>query len=412
MRRGCAKMLRNHYNQQELQKHFARQEGKHYKLTLVDLKNKHIGSRNVETAFYEEGLYSDELERELNLKVEIPGMKVFDKVYNSERFVTLTRDELEKMKKYLLIQQYRNPTNISEYSPDWKGDVLGYNKTYEEGGQTYKEHVYEMMHHVLDHSWEELLYSEEEEVQHNARGINGTMTLFVRSGHEFVINDLGLVTERQVWNRYSQNPEFKKSLGDSLLSLVPNATDEQIEQYNQAHQWHDNYTFYPISSHSGVITIENLWVIMMKVRKAYSCDFNNGELVRSADPDFFRWMNDEIGLHSRFIQENFVPCIPDYRSDQLKNVTSEMELANVIDANKSQDDRFIYPVIDLSLKWTEYLNRLTINEADRYFAFGSNMDGRITIDNYEMCRILNSDAGFKQDLSWIQNIDDWTKPIN
>ncbi len=405
-------MVKNHYNQQELQKHFARHEGKHYKLTLVDLKRKRIGSRNVETAFYEEGLYSDDLEIELNSKVEGPGMKVFDKVYNSKEFVTLTRDELEKMKKYLLIQQYRNPTNISSYSPEYKGDMLGYNKMYEKEGHTYKEHVYNMMHHILDHSWEELLHSKEDEVQNNARGINGTMTLFVRSGHEFVMNDLGLVTERQEWTNYSQNTEFKKLLKDSLLSRIPDATDEQIEQDIQTHQWYDNFTFYPISSHFGIITIEQLWVIMMKSRNAYILCLEHGELVTKQDPDFFRWMNDEIDLHSRFIQKNFVPCISKYQSDQLMKATSMAELANLIDTNKSPDDKYVYPVIDLSLEWTEYLNRLTINEADKYFAFGSDIDGRVTIDNYEMHRLLNPNIGFKQNLSWIQEINDWTKPVN
>lgn len=405
-------MVKNHYNQQELQKHFARYDGKHYKLTLVDLKRKRIGSRNVETAFYEEGLYSDDLERELNSKVEGPGMNVFDKVYNSERDVTLTRDELEKMKKYLLIQQYRNPTNISSYSPEWEGDVLGYNKMYEKEGHTYKEHVYNMMHNILDNSWEELLYSKEEEVQHNTRGINGTMTLFVRSGHEFVMNDLGLVTERQEWTNYSQDTEFKKLLKDSLLSHIPDATDEQIEQYIQVHQWYDNFTFYPISSHFGIITIEQLWVSMMKTKKAYRCISDRNELVMRTNPDFFRWMNDEIGLHSRFIQDNFLPCRPEYHSDLLKKATSEAELANLINTDKSPDDRYVYPVIDLSLEWTEYLNWLTINEADRYFAFGSDIDGRVTIDNYEMHRLLNPNIEFKKDLSWIQEINDWTKPIN
>ena len=70
--------LNCHYNQQARLKQFARVEGSHYKLTMVDVKGKRIGSRNVEKAFYQKGLYSEEVERELNSKIERPGMKVFD----------------------------------------------------------------------------------------------------------------------------------------------------------------------------------------------------------------------------------------------------------------------------------------------------------------------------------------------
>ena len=121
-------MVRSHYNQKARLRQFARPEGKHHKVTMVDLKNHRIGNRNIETAFYEEGLYSDELEKELKVKVEDPGMKIFDKIYKSDRFVVLTRAELEMMKKYLLIQQYRNPSNISHYDPEWEGDIIHYNR--------------------------------------------------------------------------------------------------------------------------------------------------------------------------------------------------------------------------------------------------------------------------------------------
>lgn len=153
-------MVRSHYNQQARLRMFARHEGNHYKLTLVDLKKKRIGNRNVESAFYEEGLYSDELEKQLNYKVESPGMKVFDKIYKSEGKILLTRAELQIMKKYLLIQLYRNPTNISHYDPDWEGDYLHFNEIYRDGDETYQEHVECMMDYILNHDWEELIFSE------------------------------------------------------------------------------------------------------------------------------------------------------------------------------------------------------------------------------------------------------------
>ncbi|MBR4203498.1 MAG: DUF4238 domain-containing protein [Candidatus Methanomethylophilaceae archaeon] len=407
-------MVRSHYNQKARLRQFARPEGKHHKVTMVDLKNHRIGNRNIETAFYEEGLYSDELEKELKVKVEDPGMKIFDKIYKSDRFVVLTRAELEMMKKYLLIQQYRNPSNISHYDPEWEGDIIHYNRQkFADSDETYKEYVYRMMHEVLDHSWGELIESDIMEIRNNAMNINGTRTMFVRSNHEFVINDIGLVTERQPWSKFTGNKEIRRMLETWLESERVNATGEELDRYIASHQYHDNFTFYPISSRFGIVTIDGLWVMMMKFKEAYKlASDREGELYTTVDPEFFRWMRDEMELESGFIQQNFVPCIPNYKSDELKGITSEQEFAEKIGTYKDQDDTYLYPVIDLMLDWSLYLNRLTINEAQNYFAFGSNMDGRISIDNYEMERLIYAKEGdAKNDLSWIQNTNDWTKPL-
>ncbi len=406
-------MVRSHYNQKARLRHFSRQEGNHFKLTMVDLKNRRVGSRNIETAFYEEGLYSDELEKELNFKIETPGMQIFDKVYKSDGFVSLSRHELELLKKYLLIQQYRNPTNISHYDPEWEGDILHFNQKFNNSDETYKEYVYRMMQYVLDHTWSELIDSEIEEIQTNARNINGTKTLFVRSDHEFVINDIGLVTERQPWNKYEKNKEINETVKAWFRKEGVEATEEEFQHYIKAHQWHDNFTFYPISSHFGIITIESLWVSLMKAKGAYKTSADSqGNLYTVADADFFRWMDEEMGLHSEFIQRNFVPCRPYYKSEKLEKASTEEELAELIGTHKSPDDMYLYPVIDLHLGWSLYLNRLTINEAVNYFAFGSDLDGRITVDNYEMERLIYCKQGkAKNNLSWLQDIDDWTQPL-
>lgn len=121
---------RCHYVQQARLKQFARTEGNNYKLTVVDLDRKKIGTRNVDRAFYSKGLYTDRVEEKLNRCVEAPGMQVFGKIYESSGSVSLTRNELEMMKKYILVQFYRNPANISDYSPDSEKDIFGINKKF------------------------------------------------------------------------------------------------------------------------------------------------------------------------------------------------------------------------------------------------------------------------------------------
>ena len=79
----------------------------------------------------------------------------------------------------------------------------------------------------------------------------------------------------------------------------------------------------------------------------------------------------------------------------------------------SPNDCYYYPIIDLDLEWAEYLNRLTINEAKQYFAFGSIPDGKISISNYEVERLMYCKSGeAKHNLSWINIDDDWNQPLN
>ena len=58
----------SHYVQKARLKQFSWTEGKHHKLIVVDLARKKLGSRNIESAFYQNGLYSDEVEKEMNVK--------------------------------------------------------------------------------------------------------------------------------------------------------------------------------------------------------------------------------------------------------------------------------------------------------------------------------------------------------
>ena len=84
-------------------------------------------------------------------------------------------------------------------------------------------------------------------------------------------------------------------------------------------------------------------------------------------------------------------------------------METMINRHSSPDDRYIYPVVDLDLEWAQYLNRLTINEAHNYFAFGSIADGKISMGDYDLAALYN--PGAKNDLSWIDWDADWNQPI-
>ena len=124
---------------------------------------------------------------------------------------------------------------------------------------------------------------------------------------------------------------------------------------------------------------------------------------------FFEWVYKEHGLHSDFIMENYLPCIPIYESEELQHATQE-NLHELLGKYSSPNDHYLYPVIDLDNGWPEYLNRLTINEAQNFFAFGSLCDGKYAISNYE--EVAATNPGAKQDLSWLDWDADWTEDLN
>lgn len=399
--------LNCHYNQQARLREFARFDGKHYKLTMVDLGRKKIGSRNVETSFYQKGLYAEEVERELNNAIEKPGMQVFDKAYRSKYAVSLTRRELEIMKKYLLVQLYRNPTNMSHYSPNWEGDVLGINKQFKTDAEA-NQHVSDEIHKICISSWKQLLKSDDKELFNNIREIQQTMTLFVRSDTlEFVINDLGSVTERQDYQ--NDNDELIKKHLESVVEGT--VSEDMLEEWKNRHQYFDNFTFYPISSHMGIITLSSVWTRLIKAKQPFTVypGDKTCPLVYDVDPTFFEWVETNVGLHSNFLETFFIPAIPSYQSNRMRKV-NQNRFDKRLQTCSSPNDRYLYPVVDLDLDWAEYLNLLTINEAHKFFAFGSIPDGKISIGTYD---VFSSHYPYaKNNLSWIDWDADWTKPLD
>lgn len=404
--------MNSHFVQNARLKQFARKEGDHFKLTVVDLKRNKIGSRNTNRAFYLKGLYPNDVEWDLKVNVEDPGMKVFDKVYKSRGVVMLTRSELETMKKYLLIQLYRNPTNMATYSPFRDDDYFGFNKEFKNDAEA-NLHVADEMKTICNKPWSELGLTEDRELLNNLWIMNNTKTMFVKSESlEFVINDLGSVTERHPY--HMRDAKVTKQFFEEIVGIK--ATDEQINLWLDKHQYYDNFTFYPISSRFGVTTLNTLWTQLFRFKDPFTFKAPSGPgrlFDVEVDGSFFKWAFREHGIYSNFIQELYVPCVQNYKSEKLRNPQPGENFLELIGKYKSPEDEFYYPVVDLDLEWAEYLNRLTINEADRYFGFGSNDDGELSIGNYEVERLMYCKPGeAKHDLSWIGPKNEWTQPLN
>ena len=125
-----AEYERNHYIPNKVVKNFAtKEENGKYKINIIDLQKQAIIKRNSESAFYEKNLYDvknedvKKLEKDLKTKIEEPFYKILYRLVNEEydTFI-ITREELEIIKKFLLIQQYRNLKNSFGYCENFNKD--------------------------------------------------------------------------------------------------------------------------------------------------------------------------------------------------------------------------------------------------------------------------------------------------
>ncbi len=331
---------RCHYVQQARLKQFARTEGNNYKLTVVDLDRKKIGTRNVDRAFYSKGLYTDRVEEKLNRCVEAPGMQVFGKIYES----------------------------------------------------------------ICHSTWEELCASEDQELSGNALDLHNTMTMLVRSDAiEFVVNDIGSVTER-IECRCDDRDIVKKELGKNINAEI---TDEMVDKWIAEYRFLDTFTFIPISSHLGVVTLNPIWTLFYRVKRPGIVHRTTSHM--TLDPVFYRQIFEETGIHSDFIENLFLPCANVYKSQKITYGKPE-DMAEMVAHFKSPEDVYIYPVVNLELQWAEYLNCLTINEAQQYFGFGSILDGKMSLSTY--MTVSTEIGNTKHDLGWIDWNADWTEPLN
>ena len=369
-----------------------------------------IGSNNIESSHYQTGLYPEYLEKELKQKIEDPGMKIFGEVYKSKGAVILTRSQLEAMKKYLLVQIYRNPTNMSTYSPSWEGDILEINKQFNNDVEA-NLHVCDQIHEICTKSWSDLCKSENKEIRDNILKIKNTKTLFVKSDLlEFVINDMGSVCERQPY--YFRDKTMTKK---ELEGVTGNPVSEnKVNEWLQNHQYYDNFTFFPISSHFGIVTLSPLWTLMMNEKQPFRIVKplnSDNDVDFQINMSFYDWMNEKVGLHSYFIMENYVPNINHYESEILNKATQK-ELPELLEKYSSPNDKYIYPVSNLTMDWASYLNILTINETHTIFSFGSNSDGNYSICKYIDYAMTHKDV-INHDLRWVLDWDkDWNTPLN
>lgn len=178
---------KQHYVQKAVLKKFSHNIGKQKCITILNLQQKKIYDNNINDVFCENDFYDLEnsdnvkvIEKELKEKIEDPMSDIINRLAECcYTEFTITRQELETIKKYILMQLYRNKRNQLHYSDKidrWKQEIL----------------------YILQTPFDKLVEPNKDflGVQNFAILIHCSFMMIVRTRGEFCINDMGYATER------------------------------------------------------------------------------------------------------------------------------------------------------------------------------------------------------------------------
>lgn len=342
----------NHYVPKKVLNNFAKQEdnGK-YKINIIDLSKKIVVKRNTQSVFYYKNLYDvkkedvKKLEKDLNTKIERPFYNILDRLVNEEKDTfTITRSELEIIKKYLLIQKYRNLKNSFGYNEDCdKETVLSRYNIGENEKQIdfWKREIQT----ILDNSLDNLVFNQDLiGVKQKSRNIFTGFLMFVHTCYEFLINDLGYVSERvpvEIKMSPKEYAELNEEIGKQLYGAEGFGKIAQ-RRAEENSEYMDNYLFFPVSSDLAILIVDEFW------KNFY---------VHSLDIEKF-------GVSpSPLLSKHFSFPVNNYVNKKLIKKDSDIQ------KYKSKNDKYTYKIHELDYFETIYINNLLMNEAHRYVGY-------------------------------------------
>lgn len=372
---------RNHYVQNRLLKNFSikSKNGKD-KICVIDLIDFDVYYRNTESAFYEKNLYdvvfendNKELEHKFKEKIEDPMCNIFDKCKGTNMHsLTLTRVDLEIIKKYILLQLYRTPKDRKSYTnlPNNTFELSQFNIEKNEDKVDFWKR--EMLT-ILDSDWDSLITTDMIGIRKHVLEINSSFLMFVHTNDEFCINDLGYCTERIPMkipeDMIDDYIKAAKKLGQELYGQDNFDEVARKEIANQS-SYIDNFVLFPVTSHLAILSVSLLWKQLLL----------NPELKNSKFP-------------------YYSPILQQYLSIPMTNYVDENKIKSDADiiAFKSPKDQYIYTIHNITNTDTIYLNHLTINEAFCYIGLKTPTKFLDTIREYNILA-SNQTANIKKNL--------------
>lgn len=364
---------KNHYIQNRLLKNFAVQsENGKYKICLIDLFHFTAEYHNTDSTFYKKNFYDIKEninQKELEIKfgdiVEQPMCAIFNKLQNSKNTITLTRSELEIIKKYILLQLYRTPHNKTSYTniPKDAFELSQFNIGKDESKEDFWKR--EMLT-ILDSDWDTLLTTEMVGIRKHAIEINTSFLMFVSTNAEFCINDLGYCTERipVIIPKEKENEYINaaKKLGQELYGQ-DNFDEIAKKEIRNKRSYVDNYVLFPISSNMAILSVSLMWKML----------YLHPTLISSGIP-----------YQSPILSKHLSLPLPQYVNES--KIISEQDIPTY----KHPDDKYTYIIHNLSKTEAIYLNHLTINEAFCYVGLKTPSQFIDTIKQYNILASNNT----------------------
>lgn len=367
---------KQHYVPNGILKGFGtRKPNKKYEVCLIDLAESKVEYRNTESAMHEKNIYDIAgedpklLEKRFKTEIEDPLYAIAQKLKNDKKEIHLTRRELEVIKKYMLIQIFRSAPNREGYSNPQKGKNLMSNYNIMEGESQLDFWKREMMS-IIENDWDHLVDMDLVSVKLHARMIFKGFLLFFRTDEEFIINDLGVVTERfpvKISNQEFENTIkiFERDLGISL-------DEKTVEIMKSKEQYIDTGIWMPLSKDLAVVCVHELfryWFTSPMFLYMLPIPIQESKLFG------FLSLPDKIFINQVKIDTDFKNMVEAHESDLEKLAEEDMYifLNSLMDGaiikNKDKNDRYKYAVHTLNKHITMEWNLSVMNEAHRYLCF-------------------------------------------
>jgi len=350
-----------------------------------------VDKKRVADSYIVENLYDSnqfedikKLEKDLGDYLEKIVAPVFKKLNECGNKFIINREELKLIKKYLLIQLYRTEVNMTYYlSQNVKSIEISSSSINK--GESKLDFWKREMHTILHTKWDDLLKPDFplHGVRHFAMEINQGHLCFVQTTDEFVMNDLGKVSELIPVEIPEDKVEgFRKAA--EFISKVDLPQALEIFEYELKNKTSklETFSFYPVSPTVAVILARkhNLGPSVV--------NFYENSLTFSVDkfsPPFNRYKNKEVYEVNQQI----------LNLQKSKNPTEAFKKANELYMKRETlfeiDDEYEYSVKSLSRDDTIRINVMILNEARKYITFKSPGKVEGSIKNYNY--LYNSSFG-------------------
>lgn len=325
-------------------------------------------NRNPKSIFREIGLYPDELENKFNEKMERDASLILtEKIITAEKSITLTRKEVQLIKRFFLMGILRTRDSIKlgalikeQYPKHQKIlDPKGRYSHETTSNETYEEYWTKTLESILNQQEDyspKTIYDDP-----NSTFFAFYWTVLVTSGYiaiwdapkgyEFVITDIGMTSEIEKRNNpYNALENRKTNLLLSLKQFYKEYMNEsedkelRLKTLNQIIMWqylfHETFYMFPLSAKRMIVLVNPFF-------KQYVESYNHLNIMMPP-LNYFTNIND-IRLFSPNQSEK---TLTDY-------------------GPRSLDDKYTYYPIKLKTKDVEYCNCLLMDRIHTWLGFGS-----------------------------------------